>query len=55
MSRYKGRASAKANESNFSHVVELAVPPNGFGKQFDLIELFHVNAGTEMHRGNWPP
>lgn len=51
MSRYKGRVSAKSNERKFPHVVELPVPPNGFGTKFDIIELFHVNAGIEMHRG----
>jgi hypothetical protein len=32
MSRYKGRTSPKAIEQAYPHVVEMIVPPGGFGK-----------------------
>jgi hypothetical protein len=32
MTRYKGRASPKAIEREFPHIVEMIVPEGGFGK-----------------------
>jgi hypothetical protein len=35
MSRYKGRASAKAIERDFPYIVEMRVPLGGFGRRLD--------------------
>ena len=35
MARYKGRTSAKNIESDFPHIVEIAVPLGGLGQQLN--------------------
>ena len=52
MSRYKGRSSAKAIERDFPHIVEMAVPPNGFGRQLDLMYDWHRAHNIEARRGS---
>ena len=42
MARYKGRMSPKAIEREFSHVVEIAVPPSGLGARLDAMHYFHT-------------
>jgi hypothetical protein len=41
MSRYKGQNPAQAVERKFPHIVEMAVPPNGFGKRLDAMYEWH--------------
>ena len=41
MRRYKGRPSAKIVARDFPHVVEIAVPPGGLGKQLNAMYAFH--------------
>ena len=40
MTRYKGRASSKAIEREFPHIVEMIVPEGGFGKILDAMSTF---------------
>lgn len=35
MTRYKGRTSIKAVQRDFPHMVEIAIPLGGLGKQLD--------------------
>lgn len=51
MSRYKGRASAKAVERDFPHCVDVAVPPGGVGKKLDAMYDFHTRHGIQPKRG----
>jgi hypothetical protein len=51
MSRYKGRTSPKAIEQAYPHVVEMIVPPGGFGKQLDTMHEWHRARGIEAMRG----
>jgi hypothetical protein len=37
----KGRGKPKTVEREFSHVVEIAVPPSGLGKRLDAMHAFH--------------
>ena len=43
MSRYKGRS--KTIERDFPFIVEMAVPPGGFGKTLDAMLEFHIRNG----------
>lgn len=52
VSRYKGRSSSKAVERDFPHIVEMAVPPGGFGRQLDLMYDWHREHGIEDRRGS---
>ena len=45
MTRYKGRASPKAIEREFPHIVEMIVPEGGFGKILDAMFDFHARHG----------
>ena len=47
MTRYKGRASPKAIEREFPHIVETIVPEGGFGKNTRR----HVRLGRETMGG----
>jgi hypothetical protein len=51
MSRYKGRSDPKAIERDFPHIVEMAVPPHGFGSQLDAMYEWHRKRGIEVRRG----
>jgi hypothetical protein len=42
MTRYKGRASPKAIEREFPHIVEMIVPEGGFGRTLDAMFDFHA-------------
>lgn len=53
MTRYKGKPSAKSVEQNFSHIVEIVVPPGGLAKQLDAMFEFHTRHGIKPHRGQW--
>jgi hypothetical protein len=51
MTRYKGRVSARAIERDFPHIVEMAVPPHGFGSRLDTMYEWHRSRGIEVRRG----
>ena len=51
MTRRKGERTSRANERDFPNIVELPVPPNGFGKTLDLIHDFHRERDLEARRG----
>lgn len=51
MARYKGRASTKAIERDFPHMVEMAVPPGGLGRRLDAMHAFHAKRGIQSHQG----
>ena len=51
MTRYKGRSNAKAIERDFPHIVEMAVPPNGFGIRLDAMYEWHRSRDIEARRG----
>jgi len=39
------------NEQWFPHVVEVALPPKGFGSAYAHIQVFHAKAGIEEKHG----
>jgi len=51
MSRHKGRASGKTAERKLLHIVEIAVPPGGLGKQLDAMHAFHTERGISACLG----
>jgi hypothetical protein len=51
MARYKGRQSPKANERAFPHIVEMAVPLGGLGRQLDAMYSFHGERGIPSRHG----
>ena len=48
MTRYKGRASPKAIEQDFPHIVEMRVPEGGFGKKLDAMYEWHIHRGIRV-------
>ena len=52
MSRRKGERTARQNERECPNIVELPVPPGGFGKRLDEIFAFHRQLGIPDLRGN---
>jgi len=52
MPRYKGRSNPKAIERAFPHIVEMAVPPTGFGKRLDAMHEWHHARGIQSRRGS---
>ena len=51
MTRYKGRFSVNAIERDFPHIVEMAVPPRGFGSRLDTMYEWHRSRSIEGRRG----
>jgi hypothetical protein len=51
MVRYKGRLSAKAIERDFPHIVEMAMPGNGFRAKTGDMATWHRQRGIEIHHG----
>jgi hypothetical protein len=51
MTRRKGEITARMNERDAPHIVELAVPEGGFGRALDAIHDFHRLRGIESRRG----
>ena len=51
MSRYKGRSNVKAIERDFPHIVEMTVPPHGFGSRLDTMYEWHSARSIEVRRG----
>lgn len=51
MTRRKSERTSRKNERDVSNIVELAVPPNGFGAKLDLIHLSHSDRGLQPRAG----
>jgi hypothetical protein len=51
MTRRKGEITARMNERDYPHIVELVVPPNGFGLRLDAMMAFHRVRRIEDKRG----
>jgi hypothetical protein len=52
MTRYKGRASAKAVERDFPHFVAIPVPLGGLGTRLNEMYEFHAQYGIKPQRGH---
>jgi hypothetical protein len=51
MTRRKGEITARMNERDFPHIVELALPEGGYGNRLEDFEMFHRSRGIESRRG----
>jgi hypothetical protein len=51
MTRRKGEITARMNERDYAHIVELAVPSGGFRSKSDEMVAFHRKLGIEARRG----
>jgi len=51
MTRRKREITGLANEQDFPHLVELAVPPEGFGRSFLDFDAFHRERRIPVRRG----
>ena len=51
MTQRRGERTAAQNERDFPNIVELEVPPNGFGVKLDAMYEFHRERGLEPRRG----
>ena len=51
MIRRKGEITARMNERDFPHIVELALPSGGLGKTLDEMQTFHRLRGIASARG----
>jgi hypothetical protein len=51
MTRRKGEITARMNERDYPHIVELALPDGGFGRELDAMHDFHRLRGIESRRG----
>jgi hypothetical protein len=49
--RYKGRASAKAVEKDFPHVVEMMVSEGGFRDRLNAMHDWHLARGIQAKHG----
>jgi hypothetical protein len=51
LTRRKGEITARMNERDFPHIVELPLPSSGFRSKSDDILAFHRERGIERRRG----
>jgi len=51
MTRRKREITGLANEQDFPHLVELALPPGGFRSVFPEIDTFHRDRRIPVRRG----
>src|SRR5215831_15830445 len=51
MTRRKREIAGLANERDFPHLVELALPPGGFRSVFQEIDAFHRERHIPVRRG----
>jgi len=51
MTRRKGEVTARMNERECPHLVELAQPEGGCGNTLEAIDPFHREAGIALRRG----
>ncbi len=47
----KGEQTAKKNERDFPHIVEMPLPEEGFGRKLDDMEAVHRQWGIRSRRG----
>ena len=55
MSRYKSSQSARVIEQQFTHFVDVVVPPGGLGPRLNAMYDFHTRHGIQPQRGQWRP
>jgi hypothetical protein len=55
MTRRKGEITARMNERDYPHIVELAVPSGGFRSKSDELLAFHRELGIQQRRGPRAP
>ena len=55
MTRRKREITGLANEQDFPHLVELALPPGGFRSVFLEIDTFHRDRRIPVRRGRNRP
>jgi hypothetical protein len=51
MTRRKAEITARMNERDFPHIVELALPPGGFRARSDAMLAFHRGRRIQIRRG----
>jgi hypothetical protein len=51
MTRRKGEITARMNERDYPHIVELALPEGGFGRALDEMQAFHRLRGIQSRDG----
>jgi hypothetical protein len=51
MTRRKAEITARMNEQDYPHLVELALPPGGFRSMSDAMLAFHRERGIQIRRG----
>jgi hypothetical protein len=51
MTRRKSEITARMNERDYSHIVELPLPPGGFRARSDDLLAFHRERGIQSRRG----
>lgn len=45
MTRYKGQLRASRTEQEYSHHVDINIPPGGLGRRLDAMYDFHAQHG----------
>ena len=53
MTYRKGEVTARMNERMCPHIVEVAVPENGFGPVLNEIHTFHETLAIKPRQGRW--
>jgi len=48
---YKGRIGTKETERHYPHIVELMVPPSGFGTKLNDMHRWHSTRAIQTQRG----
>jgi hypothetical protein len=51
MTRRKAEITARMNERDYPHLVELVLPPGGFRARSDAMLAFHRERGIQIRRG----
>src|SRR5258707_13993646 len=51
MTRRKYEITARMNERDYPHLVELALPPGGFRARSDAMQAFHRERDIQIRRG----
>jgi hypothetical protein len=51
MIRRKGEIAARTNERDYPHLVELPLPPGGFGSTSEDMVAFHRERGIQIRHG----
>ena len=51
MTTRKGERTSRTNERDFPHLVEMPVPPGGFGRHLDAMHDWYRTRGIESRSG----